>query len=464
MRRGSAFRRAVGLISTMLAMAGLSAVAPAEAVGQLVTSPASRVAIAEAVPDVAAGTITIAGSGFGGRPFVTLDLIPLDVQVSNDSRIIAVVPLAAMPPGDYQLTVSRGAAPGESASIDVSVHGGKRTPDAPAVDVPLLGGGDPAATIDGQPITVAEVDREWQRTDPAGYLALMRQLDASRRRIVNQLVADQLLAREAKTRGITTEALLAEELPKRTIPLPDAAVSSLYASLNERTRGASLDQLRPALRAWLAKHTEPELARATYVEELMKTSARADVVLPSLRTNVAVSAEDPVLGPATAPITIVVFGDLQSNEYVRLAQEFGRARDTFGARVRLVYKPLPTFGAPSAAVAQAAACAHAQGKFWAYHDAAMKPGSLEGARLTTLARDVGLDVNAFTQCRQRPEVQNLPQRAVDDAARYGVAASPTLLVNGRLAPDAPPFLPPFEYLKRLVEEELQRQAREAAGR
>jgi protein-disulfide isomerase len=241
-------------------------------------------------------------------------------------------------------------------------------------------------------------------------------------------------------------------------------VTSLYASLNERTRGTTLDQMRPALRAWLAKHTEPELARLTYVEELMKTSARADIVIPALRTEVSVASAAPALGPATAAVTIVAFGDLQSNEYVRLAQEFTRARETFGARLRIVYKPLPTFGPASAAVAQAAACAHAQGRFWPYHDAAMKPGSLEGARLSTIAADVGLDGAAFERCRQSADSQSLPQRAVDDAGRYGISGSPAFVVNGRFAPEPPPFLPPFEYLKRLVEEELQRQAREAAGR
>lgn len=452
------------VVSVLAISVGLfGRIAPASA--QLVASASSAVSIQEAVPDAGAGTLTIAGAGFGARPFVTLDLVPIDVQLSNDSRIIARVPLVDMPPGSYQVTVSRGAAPGESASIAVAVNGGARTPIAPAVTVPLLAGGDAAATIDGQaPITVADVDREWQRTDPAGYLALMRQVDASRRRLANQLIADALLAREAASRGLTVDALLKEELPKRTIALPDAAVTSLYASLNERTRGTTLEQMRPALRAWLATHTEPELARLTYVEELMKTSARADVVLPALRTEVAIAPGDPVLGPATAPVTIVAFGDLQSNEYVRLAMEFTRARETFGARLRIVYKPLPTFGPASAAIAQAAACAHAQGRFWPYHDAAMKPGSLEGARLSTIAADVGLDVAAFDRCRQSADSQSLPQRAVDDAGRYGIGASPAFVVNGRFAPEPPPFLPPFEYLKRLVEEELQRQAREAAGR
>ena len=33
------------------------------------------------------------------------------------------------------------------------------------------------------------------------------------------------------------------------------------------------------------------------------------------------------------------------------------------------------------------------------------------------------------------------------------------LVNGRLAPTPPPFLMPFDYFKRLIEEELSEQAK-----
>jgi len=40
-----------------------------------------------------------------------------------------------------------------------------------------------------------------------------------------------------------------------------------------------------------------------------------------------------------------------------------------------------------------------------------------------------------------------------------VKASPSFLVNGRLAPEPPPFLPPFDFFKRIIEEELSRLAR-----
>ena len=409
----------------------------------------AAVSIADAVPDVGSGTITIAGGGLAGRPLVTLDLIPLDIQLAIDTRIVAAAPLASMPAGKYLLTVSRGSAPGETASFQLTL--GAVPPDrstdlALRGPAPGLAATDPAATVGDRTISVGDVDREWQRTDSAGYLTLMRELDEHRRRVANTMVADELLSREAAARGTTVEALLAEEIPKRTIAMPDAAVTSLYLSLGDRTRGASIDQMRPALRAWLQRNTEPELAKMSFVEELMKTSARADVLLDAPRVEVAVSADDPALGPVTAPVVLLAFGDLQSAEYVKFVQPLARVRETFGDRVRIVYQALPTFGDTSTAVAEAAACAQAQGKFWAYHDAAAKPGTLDAARLKALAGEAGLDRRRIRFCVDGRTFRELISGAVERAAHYGISASPAFMVNGRLAPPPPPFLPPFEFL------------------
>ena len=72
--------------------------------------------------------------------------------------------------------------------------------------------------------TMADVDREWQRTDPVGYLSASRHLYDARRRVVTDMVNNELLSREAASRGISVDALLKEEIPKHTVPLPDTAV------------------------------------------------------------------------------------------------------------------------------------------------------------------------------------------------------------------------------------------------
>ena len=467
----------------LVAFATLLSVMVAAPLTRAQTPAASPLVIDAAVTDDATGTLTVSGNGFGTRPFVTLDLVPLNLQLSLQQRIVAVVPVGQIPPGSYVLTVTRGPQPGETASMDVrigppaassapgssvgasSAASTPRASDAatPAVSV-LPSSTDAAARVGDRTFTTADVDREWQRVDPVGYLSASRQLYDARRRIATDLVNNELLAREAATRRVTVDALLKEELPKRTVALPDTAVTALYQSLGSRARGASLDQMRPALRDWLARKVEPDLAKMTYIEELTKVSTRADIFMLAPRVEVEHAADDPTIGPPGAPVELVMFGDFQSPPYSRDALTVPRVRDMFGARVRFVFKHFPANDPASIAAAEAAACANLQGKFWAFHDALLgQAGALDAARFKKVAADIGADRSRFDACVDTDETRDRIGRALDEARRYDLPGSGSLLVNGRLAPEPPAFLPPFEYLKRLVEEELARQAQAASG-
>ncbi|MGE3958532.1 MAG: thioredoxin domain-containing protein [Vicinamibacterales bacterium] len=430
--------------------------------------------IQQAEPDVAAGTITVAGAGFGARPFVTLDLVPLNVQLAMDQRIIAVAPLGMMPPGAYLLTVSRGPQGGDTASIEVRL--GPPPPSPPAGGTAAASPGttstsptptlptatDAAARVGDRTITLADVDREWQRTDPAGHLSVSRQLYEARRKALTEMVNTELLSREASARGLSVEALLKEELPKRTIALPDNAVTSLYQSLGDRTRGASIDQLRPALREWLARKVEPDLAKMTYLEELTKVATRVETLLDAPRVTVEHHADDPSLGAEGAAVEMVIFGDFQSPAYARYVATLPRVREMFGARLRVVYKHFPANDPASIAAAEAAACANLQGKFWPFHDTLLgAAGALDTARFKKVGADIGVDRTKFDACVDREETRDRIGQALEETGRYDLPGTPSILVNGRLAPEPPAFLPPFEFFKRLVEEELALQARAA---
>ena len=443
----------------MLTVAIVLAAPPTASAQQAAAPP---LVVLGAVPDPDGQTLVISGEHFIRRPLVTLDLVPVTVQSATDSQIVAAVPVNMMPPGAYLLTVSRGPSAADNGSLEVTLGGGRPKPDENAgigAEPARLGpsGNEPAATVGDRDITVADVDQEWRRTVPGSYLGLSREISEPRRRIVDQMVADKLVAREAAARGLTPQALLDQEIPKRVVTAPESAVLALYQSLGDSTRGAALDEMRPALRAWLTRHTEPELAKMNYVEELMKVSTRAEVLLAPPRVRVERSGRDVVLGPDAAPVELVAFGDLQSLDYARFAQAFGKMRETFGEKVRLVFKQLPLLGAESAVAAEAGACANAQGKFWTFHDAIIaQPGRLDADRLKQTAGDVRLDRRAFDACLDGGTFKSAMRQALDEAERYAITSSPRFLVNGALAPPPPPFLPPFEFLKRIIEEELLR--------
>ncbi len=132
------------------------------------------VVVTAASPDVQAGTITVTGQHFGPQPFVTLNLIPLNVQSATDSRIVAVAPLDQIPPDTYLLTVSRGTADQAGGSIDVvlGATGGAagQAPAAASTDVTAAvpSATDAAARVGDHVITVGDVDAEWRRTESRG--------------------------------------------------------------------------------------------------------------------------------------------------------------------------------------------------------------------------------------------------------------------------------------------------------
>ena len=470
-------RQRLRVVATVLA-AVLAPVLPAQS-----QQAAPQLFVTGAVPDAAAGTLTVSGGNFsilgarfGARPFVTLDLIPLDVRASTDSVILVAVPVGAMPAGKYLLTVSRGPAPADNASLEVTLGSGAAPQSSSVQRNPVTAGASPeakaaanalpssipstgpAARVGDRAISIEDVDREWRQSNPSSYLQALRQLYEARREVLNTMVSDELLAREAAARGISVEALLAEEVPKRIIAMPDSAVASLFVSMGDNVRGATLEQMRPALRAWLERHSEPELAKLSYVEELKKVSTRAEIVLDAPRVQVEHTAQDIALGPSAAPVELVAFGDFQSEDYARFAQVFPRIRDTFGDRLRLTFKNLPTLGPESVTAAEAALCANAQGKFWAYHDALVAPGIVNAARLTQSATAAGVNRETFNGCVERRQFRDAIPKALEEADRYGIRANPSFLVNGRLAPPPPPFLAPYDYFKLLIEEELGRLA------
>src|SRR5436190_16358010 len=98
---------------------------------------APQLVITGAVADANGETVTVNGrnfgtaaGNFGPRPLVTLDLVPLDVRAVTDSAILAAAPVGRIPPGAYLLTVSRGSAPADSASLDITLG----VPGAPQIN------------------------------------------------------------------------------------------------------------------------------------------------------------------------------------------------------------------------------------------------------------------------------------------------------------------------------------------
>ena len=145
----------------------------------------------------------------------------------------------------------------------------------------------------------------------------------------------------------------------------------------------------------------------------------------------------PSKGDAAAPVTLVEFSDFQCSYCRKFWRDtLPRIEETYirTGKVRFVYRHLAVLGPPSVEAAVAAECAHAQGKFWLYHDRLFSTGgifALSEGSLKRYAADLGLDAARFSQCVAAPETQDKVERETMVARAIGMTGTPAFLINGK---------------------------------
>lgn len=164
--------------------------------------------------------------------------------------------------------------------------------------------------------------------------------------------------------------------------------------------------------------------------------------------------DDPAIGPADAPITIIEFSDYECPYCRRWHNEvFNRLIETYPEQVRLIYRdfPLSSIHANAFAAAEAANCANEQGAFWEFHDRlfSMELGlGMEAYR--SYASQLGLDTQAFIKCLESGRYRDEVQADYDFAAELGVRSTPTFFINGIAIVGAQPF----EVFQQVIDKEL----------
>ncbi len=142
--------------------------------------------------------------------------------------------------------------------------------------------------------------------------------------------------------------------------------------------------------------------------------------------------DDPALGPADAPITIVEFSDFNCPYCRKFQQEtLGPLLALYPQQIRFVYRDFPITSAESTIASQAANCAGVQDAYWEFHDALFS-GELGLGRqaYSSYADRLGLDVEALNACiddgSQAAEVEADARAATE----LGVNGTPTFFING----------------------------------
>ena len=148
----------------------------------------------------------------------------------------------------------------------------------------------------------------------------------------------------------------------------------------------------------------------------------------------------PILGSASAPVTIVEYSDFQCPYCARATPPLKEVQKKFGDdKVKIVFKHFPlSFHKGARPAAVAAVAAQEQGKFWEMHDVLFaNQRALAKDKMVGYAEQAGLDVARFK--KDMAEKGDAYGKAVDADFRQGqsvsVRGTPTLFINGKKVQD-----------------------------
>ncbi|MFN0277288.1 MAG: DsbA family protein [Pyrinomonadaceae bacterium] len=257
---------------------------------------------------------------------------------------------------------------------------------------------DPVANLNGRPITAKEFEdfaRIPLNDDKADLADAV--LDGIHEALYNRLLAD-----EAKAIGIDSGMLIGREITDKMKDFSDAERQTLV----------------------------DDLAKRLFAKYQAKIIYTAPV---SLVQNISAS-NSPAIGPANAPVTIVMFSDFQCSACSATHPILKKAIESYPGKNRFVVRsfPLESVHANAWRAALAAAAANAQGKFFEYIEILYNhQDALDDASLKKYAAELGLNVKQFELDFNSEKTAALVRKDMADGESYGIGRTPTIFVNGR---------------------------------
>ena len=165
--------------------------------------------------------------------------------------------------------------------------------------------------------------------------------------------------------------------------------------------------------------------------------------------------DDPAIGVAGAPITIIEFSDFECPFCQRFHDQTFRAiLESYPGQILFVYRdfPLTSIHPNAQRAAEAAQCAFEQGKYWEFHNALFRNqqhlGNLD--LYSEMAIALEMDQERFSECIESNRYADEVTADFNDARALGITGTPTFFINGRPLVGAQPL----EVFVQIIEEEL----------
>jgi protein-disulfide isomerase len=166
--------------------------------------------------------------------------------------------------------------------------------------------------------------------------------------------------------------------------------------------------------------------------ELKKMESANKPLDPGKQQAIA-AADAPAFGPADSKVTIVEFSDFQCPFCSKAATAVHELKTKYGTKVHFVFRQFPlSFHQNAHLAAEASLAAHAQGKFWEYHDKVFEnQKALERDALEKYAKEVGLKLEPFKKALDSKEFAAKVDADAKLGSEVAVQGTPTMFINGK---------------------------------
>ena len=165
---------------------------------------------------------------------------------------------------------------------------------------------------------------------------------------------------------------------------------------------------------------------------------------------VPVGSDDHIIGPDSAGLTLVEYGDFECSYCALAAPVVSELRQLFGESLRFVFRnmPLTELHPHAERAAEAAEAAALQGRFWEMHDLLFEHRTdLSDAALLRCAAQAGANADAVADALRLGTTRAKVERDVEGGIRSGVIGTPTFFVNGTRYEGSWSLEPFAEYLR-----------------
>ncbi len=265
------------------------------------------------------------------------------------------------------------------------------------VNAPNLTASDVLTTVGSKPLSVDAFEAK----NKLSLYEMKAEIYDQTRDALEQLLFSALLVAEANSQKIQASDLIAREVTDKMREFANAEREQLQNDLQQK------------------------LFRKYNAKVLLKDPA-------PVAQNISTEGS-PSKGKTDAPVTVVMFTDFQCSYCGVTHPILQRIMTEYGDKIRFVVRnyPLESIHENAFRAALAASAANAQGKFFEYIEILYNnQDRLDAESLKKYAMQIGLNQKQFDLDLGSEKFAAVVRRDLEDGTKYGVAATPTIYVNG----------------------------------